>query len=241
MISVHTAGSSLVPQQPLNNIARGTLEALAGALGGCQSLDISCYDEPLSLPTENSSRVALATQYIIGTEAGACAVADPLGGSYFVEALTDGIEEKAVTLLKQIEEAGGMPEMIRTGKYQKALEAANYRKYSGIMNGSQPVIGVNHFQVPPEDDFQVPIHRNPPESAREHYESVVRMRRQRDNAKVRATLTELRRQAATKENLMPALIEATRAYATVGECVGVIRMAYGLSFDPFDMTQSPIQ
>lgn len=240
MMSVHTAGSSLVAQQPLNNIARGTIEALAAALGGCQALDICCYDEPLSLPTEISSRVALATQYIIAQEAGACAVADPLGGSYYVEALTDGIEQRATELLKQIEAEGGMPELIRTGKYQKALEAANYRKYSKIMDGTQPVIGVNQFQVPPEEDFQVPIHRNPPDSARRHAESVAQLRRERDNVKVRETLTELRKQAGTKINLMPALIEATRAYATVGECVGVIRQAYGLSYDPFDMTKSPI-
>ena len=240
MMSVHTAGSSLVAQQPLNNITRGTIEALAAALGGCQALDICCYDEPLSLPTEASSRVALATQYIIAQEAGVCAVTDPLGGSYYVEALTDGIEEKAFALLKEIEDAGGMPELIRTGKYQAALEAANYAKYSKVMDGSRPVIGVNHFVVPPEEDFQVPIHRNPPESARQHSAAVAKLRKDRDNAKVRETLIELRKQAATKANLMPALIEATRAYATVGECVGVIRQAYGLAYDPFGMTQSPI-
>lgn len=241
IMSCHTAGSSLTAQQPLNNIARGTIEALAAALGGCQALDISCYDEPLSLPTESASRVALATQYVIAYESGTCAVGDPLGGSYYLEWLCNRIEERANDLLSKIEDEGGMPELIRTGKYQQALEEANYRKYSQIMDGSRVLVGVNEFRIPPEQDDQIAIHRNPPESAEQHVKSVVRLRQERDNDLVRRTLSQLQEQARTQTNLMPALIEATRAYATVGECVGVIREAYGLPYDPFGLTTSPLK
>jgi len=233
--SVRTAGDSLYPQQPLNNIIRGTLETLSAVLAGVTAIEPCAYDEPLCEPTEESSRLALNTQHIIYHETGVCNTADPLGGSYYVEHLTSTLEKKANRMLKEVEDMGGLMAAYKNG-YTEALRTENALAHQkALENKEKIIVGVNEYTIPPEQDLQVKLHTTPPESSRKQVERIITLKKTRDNVKVKKALERLKEEAPLnrKINLIPAMIKATKSYATLGEIWGVIREANGYSFDPF--------
>ncbi|HCX89409.1 MAG: methylmalonyl-CoA mutase [Deltaproteobacteria bacterium CG12_big_fil_rev_8_21_14_0_65_43_10] len=238
---VHTAGSSLVPQQPLNNIIRITIEALVAILGGVQSLHCCSYDEPIALPSEESQRIALRTQQILAYETGVANTADPLGGSYFIENLTNKLEEEAVKIIKEIDEMGGMAEAMKKEWVDQKIDQAALQLQKEIENKERVIVGVNAFTTAPEDKTPGGVYRIPPETEREQIANVKSLKETRDRKKVKETIRRLREKAqmGEGENLIPSIIEALKAYATVGEIQGTIRAAYGLTYDPFDIMKSP--
>lgn len=232
---VHTAGVSLVPQQPLNNVVRIAYEALAAVLGGAQSLHCCSYNEPVSLPTEAAHRIAVRTQQILAYETGVASAADPLGGSYFIEALTDRLESEALEVLRRIEEQGGMYRAIETGWVEQELERAAYRYQKEVEGRERLIVGSNAFVIAPEEDSGEAVHPNPaPGEVRERREQVRQFRERRDTPSVRTALRRLREECdkGEKHNLIPTLIDVVRAGATLGETVGVMREAYGHEYDP---------
>ena len=227
-----TAGVSLTAQQPLNNIVRTAIEALAGVLGGTQSLHTNSYDEALALPTEDAVRIALRTQQIIAHETGVTNTVDPLGGSYFVEALTDQIEEQAYAYFAKIDELGGMVEAVKRNYPQREIADAAFELQAKIDDHEQVVVGVNRYTE--GDDGETPIHRIDPEMERKQIGRVQAVRARRDGAEVERRLAELRTMAATEANLMPTLVECARAHATEGEMVDALQHVWGA------YTESPV-
>jgi methylmalonyl-CoA mutase N-terminal domain/subunit len=221
-----TAGVSLTAQQPLNNIVRTAIEALAGVLGGTQSLHTNSFDEALALPTEQAVRVALRTQQIIAEETGVANTIDPLAGSYFLEALTDRLEEIAYEYFAKIDELGGMVEAIKTGFPQREIADAAFRYQQEVESGVRKVVGVNAYTE--GDDMQTPILRIDPESEREQIDRVRAVRERRDPERSRAALERLEHASRDpRENLMPHLLEAARAEATEGEMVLALQRVFG--------------
>src|SRR4051795_7737633 len=220
-----TAGVSLTAQQPLNNITRTAIEALAGVLGGTQSLHTNSYDEALALPTEEAVRIALRTQQVIAYETGVTNTIDPLGGSYFVESLTDELERQAYDYFRQIDELGGMVEAVKRNFPQREIANAAFDLQSEIDDGRRMVVGVNKFTE--GDDEQTPILHIDPALERKQVGRLQAVRARRDGAAVERTLAELRGQAATEANLMPALVECARAHATEGEMVEALQKVWG--------------
>ena len=210
---------SLTAQQPLNNIVRTATEALSAVLGGTQSLHTNSYDEALALPTEGAVRVALRTQQIIAHETGVTNTIDPLGGSYFVEALTDRMEEAAYEYFAKIDELGGMVEAIKQNYPQREIADASFRLQEEIERGERIVVGVNRYESPttPHTD----ILRIPPELERKQIGRVQAVRARRDGEAVEAALAELREAAAADRNLMEPLLDCARAHASEGEIVRV--------------------
>jgi methylmalonyl-CoA mutase N-terminal domain/subunit len=241
-IAVHTAGSSLTAQQPVNNVIRGTVEALAAVLGGGQGLDLSCYDEALCTPTEESAMVALRTQQILIHETGVTRVADPLGGSYYVEHLTGKIEEGIWALMREIDEMGGIVKAVETGWFSRVLEQSAVELYRDIDSGKRVVVGLNEYKIPPEQDNLLHIGKIHLAPGLEHIQRVRELKQTRNTKKVRAALEKLYAGGLDrKRNLMPPIIEATSAYATIGEINGTLRMAYGQPFDPYEMIEPPFR
>ncbi|MFH1624613.1 MAG: methylmalonyl-CoA mutase family protein [Pseudomonadota bacterium] len=238
---IHTAGSSLVPQQPLNNIVRISIEALAGVLGGVQSLHCCSYDEPIALPSEESQRIALRTQQILAYETGVANTADPLGGSYFIENLTSKLEKEALKVMEEIDEMGGMAEAMKKEWVDQRIDQAALQLQKEIENGERLIVGVNAFRTGPEEKTPGGVHRIRPETEEEQIASVRRLKETRDQNKVKEAIRRLREKAqmGDGENLIRPIIEALKVYATIGEIQGTIREAYGLSYDPFDMMKSP--
>jgi methylmalonyl-CoA mutase, N-terminal domain len=223
---VQTAGVSLTAQQPLNNIIRTTIEALAGVLGGGQSLHTNSYDEALALPTEDAVRIALRTQQIVAHESGVTATADPLGGSYFVEALTDELEAQAYAYFRRIDELGGMVAAVKQNYPQREIADAAYELQHRIDAGERTVVGVNRYVH--EDETPLPILRIDPALERKQVDRLQAARARRDGAAVEATLAALRADAAhERRNLMPALLACTRAHATEGEMVRALQDVWG--------------
>jgi methylmalonyl-CoA mutase, N-terminal domain len=227
-----TAGVSLTAQQPLNNVVRTSLEALAAVLGGTQSLHTNSFDEALALPTEEAVRVALRTQQIIALESGAPNTPDPLGGSWFVEKLTDEMEAAAYDYFARIDELGGMVEAIRRNFPQREIADAAFAYQRELDERRRIVVGVNDFTE--EDEPETPILRIDPALERKQVGRLQETRLSRDGAAVEAALAGLRRVAATEENLMPAIIEAARARATEGEMVAAMQEVFGT------YTESPV-
>ncbi|HEX7059117.1 MAG TPA: methylmalonyl-CoA mutase family protein [Solirubrobacterales bacterium] len=227
-----TAGVSLTAQQPLNNVVRTSLEALAAVLGGTQSLHTNSFDEALALPTEEAVRVALRTQQIIGLESGVVNTADPLGGSWFVEKLTDEMEEAAYGYFARIDELGGMVEAIRQNFPQREIAEASFAYQQELNERVRIVVGVNDFTH--EDEEPTPILRIDPALERKQVERLQATRAGRDAAAVEGTLAELKRAAATEENLMPPIIAAARARATEGEMIAAMQEVFGT------YTESPV-
>ncbi len=227
-----TAGVSLTAQQPLNNIVRTAIEALAGVLGGTQSLHTNSYDEALALPTEDAVRIALRTQQIIAHETGVTNTTDPLGGSYFVEALTDRMEEQAYAYFAKIDELGGMVDAVKLNYPQREIADAAFELQEKIDDHDQVVVGVNRYTE--GDDGETPIHRIDPEMERKQIARVQAVRARRDGAAVERKLAELRAAASTEANLMPTLIECARAHATEGEMVDALQHVWGA------YTESPV-
>jgi methylmalonyl-CoA mutase, N-terminal domain len=227
-----TAGVSLTAQQPLNNVVRTSLEALAAVLGGTQSLHTNSFDEALALPTEEAVRVALRTQQIIAFESGAPNTPDPLGGSWFVEKLTDEMERAAYEYFARIDELGGMVEAIRRDFPQREIADAAFTYQRELDERKRIVIGVNDFTQ--EDEAETPILRIDPALERKQVDRLQSTRARRDGAAVEKSLAELKRAAATEENLMPAIVEAARARATEGEMVSAMQEVFGT------YTESPV-
>ncbi|HCX91034.1 MAG: methylmalonyl-CoA mutase [Deltaproteobacteria bacterium CG12_big_fil_rev_8_21_14_0_65_43_10] len=238
---VHTAGCSLVPQQPMNNVIRVAYEALAAVLGGVQSLHCCSYDEPIAIPTEESHRLALRTQQILACETGVANVADPLAGSYYLESLTNRIEEEATMILKKIDDMGGMIVAIEKGWIDQEMEKAAYQYQKEVESKERIIVGVNEFTVPPEEDVQGDYHKTPSEVSEKREAALKELRETRDNDVVRKGLKRLNEAAEKKqrENLLPFIIEAVNAYATTGEILGTIRMGFGYTYDPFEVLSHP--
>lgn len=238
--SVHTAGCSLVSAQPLNNIVRVAYQAMAAALAGAQAMDLCGYDEAVNIPSEEAGILSLRTQQILACETGITSVADPLGGSYYVESLTNRLEEEAGKILREIEDMGGIVQAIKTEWVDRLIdrEALNHQKE--VETGQRIVVGQNAFTM---DEAQTlgDYHRTRPQSEAEQIANVTRLKRTRDSRPVKEALDNLRRRAEAGErvNLMPEVIEAVRAYATVGEIAGAIRQAYGFRYDPFGEVEAP--
>jgi methylmalonyl-CoA mutase, N-terminal domain len=220
-----TAGVSLTAQQPLNNIVRTAIEALAGVLGGTQSLHTNSYDEALALPTEEAVRIALRTQQIIAHETGVANTPDPLGGSYFVEALTNRMEEAAYEYFRRIDELGGMVEAVKRNFPQREIANASFDLQCEIDDGERIVVGVNKFTE--GDDEQTPILHIDPTLERKQLERLRTVRARRDGAAVEQTLADLRATAAGEANLMPLLVEAARVHASEGEIVEALQVVWG--------------
>jgi len=238
MLRFHTqtAGCSLTEQQPLNNVIRVTIQALAAVLGGTQSLHTNSYDEALALPTEEAVRLALRTQQIIAYESGVADTIDPLAGSYFVESLTNRIEEQALKYIKKIEEMGegsmlkGVLRGIKEGFFQREIAQAAYTYQRQVESGEQVIVGVNKFVISEEDKPN--ILRVDPEVERRQVERTKRIKRERDNRLVERRLDELSEAVRAKENAMPYILEAVKAYASVGEIMDVFRRIYGSYQEP---------
>jgi methylmalonyl-CoA mutase, N-terminal domain len=221
-----TAGVSLTAQQPLNNIVRTAIEALAGVLGGTQSLHTNSYDEALALPTEDAVRIALRTQQIIAHETGVANTADPLGGSYFVEALTDKMEAKAYEYFAKIDELGGMVAAVKRSYPQREIADASFELQTEIDEGRRVVVGVNKFTE--GDDEQTPLLKIDPALERKQIDRVQAVRARRDGAAVEQSLTTIREAAAQDgANLMEPLLTAARAEATEGEIVDALQTVFG--------------
>jgi methylmalonyl-CoA mutase N-terminal domain/subunit len=221
-----TAGVSLTAQQPLNNITRTAIEALAGVLGGTQSLHTNSYDEALALPTEDAVRIALRTQQIIAHETGVANTIDPLGGSYFVEALTDEIEAQAREYFAKIDELGGMVQAVKQSYPQREIADASFRLQCEIDAGRRIVVGVNSFTE--GDDDQTPLLRIDPALERKQIDRLSTVRACRDAAAVETSLAALKGGAATERvNLMPLLLDCARASASEGEIVQALQAVWG--------------
>jgi methylmalonyl-CoA mutase N-terminal domain/subunit len=227
-----TAGVSLTAQQPLNNVVRTSIEALAAVLGGTQSLHTNSFDEALALPTEEAVRVALRTQQVIAFESGAPNTPDPLGGSWFVEKLTDEMEAAAYDYFARIDELGGMVEAIRSNFPQREIADAAFTYQHELDERSRIVVGVNDFVQ--EDEDPTPILRIDPSLERKQVDRLATTRARRDAGAVESSLAELKRAAATEENLMPAIIAAARVRATEGEMISAMQEVFGT------YTESPV-
>ncbi len=224
---VQTAGSSLTAQSIDNNVVRTTIQALSAVLGGAQSLHTNARDEALALPTEESARLALRTQQILAHESGVTDTPDPLAGSYFVESLTTQIEGAAQGYLDEIEAMGGTLAAIEGGFQQRQIQESAYLVQQAIERGNQVVVGVNKFRDDSALSVAPAIQRIDPEGERRQIERVCRVRAERDPAAWERSLRRLEENAQAEENLMPALIEAVGAYATVGEISDRLRTAWG--------------
>jgi methylmalonyl-CoA mutase, N-terminal domain len=220
-----TAGSSLTAQQPENNLVRVALQALGAVLGGCQSLHANALDEALALPTEESALLALRTQQIIAQETGVVNTVDPVGGSYAIEKLTSEIEAGAEEYISKIDAMGGVLRAIETGYVQLEVQKAAYEYQQAVESGEQVVVGVNRFKA--EEELGIPTLQIDADTERAQVARLNALRARRDSAKAKTALDEVERRARGNENLMPAILDAVEAYATVGEISDALRRAFG--------------
>jgi methylmalonyl-CoA mutase N-terminal domain/subunit len=225
-----TAGVSLTAQQPLNNVARVAIQALAAVLGGTQSLHTNSMDETLALPTEEAATVALRTQQIIAYETGVTNVVDPFAGSYFLEALTDKVEEEAMAYIRRIDEMGGIIQAVERGFPQKEIADSAYRFQMQVEAGQRTIVGVNRFGG--DEEVSIPVLKIDPEIERRQIERVRAVRAKRDAAKWEKAVGALRDACMSDRNLVPYVLDAVRAYATLGEISDVFREAYGVYREP---------
>ncbi|MEA3475444.1 MAG: methylmalonyl-CoA mutase family protein [Candidatus Cloacimonadota bacterium] len=220
-----TGGSTLTAQQPDNNIARVTIQTLAAVLGGTQSLHTNSRDEALALPSEDSVRIALRTQQIVAYESGVCNTIDPLAGSYFIESITNQIEEKAMEYISQIDELGGMVEAIEKGYVQKQIQDSAYKYQKQIENEERIIVGLNKFVTEAEPCRS--ILKVDESFERLQVEKLKKVKQERDNHKVEMALKKIRATAKSSDNLMPVILEAVKVYATLGEICDVLREEFG--------------
>jgi methylmalonyl-CoA mutase, N-terminal domain len=227
MLRFHTqtAGSTLTAQQPENNIVRTAIQAMSAVLGGTQSLHTNSYDEALGLPTEQAARIALRTQQIVAYESGVPNTIDPLAGSYFIESLTNEIEKRACDYLEKIDALGGMLKAIERGFVQQEIQNAAYEYQRSVESGDSTVVGVNRFTQ--ENEGEVPIQHIDESLERKQVERVRAIRSKRDPAKWRRGIEEIRNAARSGDNLMPKILDAVEAYATVGEISDAMRGVFG--------------
>ena len=220
-----TGGSTLTAQQPNNNIVRVAIQTLAAVLGGTQSLHTNSRDEALGLPTEKSVQIALRTQQIVAEESGVTNTVDPLAGSYYIENLTNQIEEKVFEYLDKIEDLGGMGQAIEKGYIQKQIQDSAYKYQREIEEQERVVVGMNKYQTeeePPDDILQVD-----PKLREQQMEKLEKLKNERNQQKVAKSLQKLQQAAASDENLMPYILESVRHYATLGEICDILRKEFG--------------
>ena len=220
-----TAGSALTAQQPENNIIRTTVAALAAVLGGAHSLNVSSFDEALAIPTQKSAHIALATQQILAYETGVPDVVDPLGGSYYVETLTDRIEKEIQDYLTQVENQGGLLKAIESGRVRRDMAQSAYTKQKEIDSGQRIVVGVNKFVSREKPSYQ--IHRADPSVGKEMVERIKTLRQGRDSVAVQRSLEKLKEAARSNENIVPYIIDAVESYATVGDITSALVSVFG--------------
>ena len=220
-----TAGVSLTAQEPENNIVRVTLQGLAAVLGGTQSLHTNSFDEALCLPTEKAVKIALRSQQIIAHESGVTETVDPLAGSYYVEWLTNKMEEEAENYFEQIEELGGVIPAIRANFFQKEIANASYKYQQEVENGEKVIVAVNRFQQ--EEQSTIPLLKIDEEVAAEQSKKLNNIKKKRDNTKIKEELEKLQNAARGTENLMPYIIDAIRVYASIGEVINALKEVFG--------------
>lgn len=227
MLRFHTqtGGSTLTAQQPDNNVVRVAMQTLAAVLGGTQSLHTNSRDEALALPSEDSVRIALRTQQIVAYESGVADTIDPLAGSYYIESLTDEIEKKAAEYIRKIDELGGAAKAVERGFIQQEIQESAYKYQKEIEKGERIVVGMNKFQI--EESAPKGLLRVDPVVGELQKQKIANLKEQRNNQKVEETLAALEKAASGEENLMPYILEAVRAYATLGEICGVLREVFG--------------
>jgi methylmalonyl-CoA mutase, N-terminal domain len=227
MLRFHTqtGGSTLTAQQPLNNISRVTVQTLAAVLGGTQSLHTNGYDEALSLPTEEAARTALRTQQIIAFESGVADTADPLAGSYFIEAFTAEVEEKAKQLIEKISAMGGSVAAIEQGFMQDEIARSAYEYQRQIESGAKIIVGVNKFDI--ADERETPVFKIDDSIRETQIKKLALVKENRNETTVSACLQTIKRRAVDNENLMPAVIDAVENYCTLGEISDVLREVFG--------------
>lgn len=241
---VHTAGCSLVPQQPLNNVVRAAYESMAAALAGVQSISCCAYDEPIALPTKESAQLAMRTQQIIAYETGIAKVSDPLGGSYYLEELTDRMEQEINEVMRDIEQRGGMREAIESGWLKNHMNERSIEEQRRVEKGERVIVGTNKFTSSAEEKLSektpLGVERVSLDMEAEISQEVSRIKRERDQNKARQMIDELKQGIAKgeKENLIPYIMECLKADLTVGEIMGTIRQGYGYSYDPLGLLQS---
>jgi methylmalonyl-CoA mutase N-terminal domain/subunit len=226
-----TAGCSLTAQQPENNIVRTAFQALAAVLGGTQSLHTNSMDETWALPTEKAVLIALRTQQLIAEETGVANTIDPLGGSYFVEALTNELEKQAYEYFRKIDALGGMVRAIEHGFPQREIADAAYRFQKQVEDGRRTVVGVNKHVLEGEK-LEIPLLRIDPTVEQEQHQRLADLRRKRDNAKVKRSLADLKAACAGRDNVMYPIMTAVRAYATLGEICGTMKEVFGTYEEP---------
>jgi len=233
MLRFHTqtAGCSLTAQQPENNIVRTALEALAGVLGGTQSLHTNSMDETLALPSDKAAKIALRTQQIIAHEVGVTNTIDPLAGSYFVEALTTRMEEEAERYFEKIDMLGGVIPAIEEGFFQREIAEAAYRYQREVDKKEKIIVGVNEY-VEDEEEIEIPILTITPEVEAKQKKRLAEVKQGRNEGDVRRTVSELQQAAENGSNLMPCLLNATRAYVTLGEMCGALAVHFGMYEEP---------
>ena len=241
LIAVHTSGRTMTYQQPLNNIARCAIQTLAGAIGGCTALDNATLDNAHAEPSELAARMSLNTQHIVACETGVTDVVDPLAGSYFVECLTNKVEEEGYKVLDAIEKMGGMIAAIRKGYIHDMLMEESNKKFREVDTKERLIVGVNHLAIPENEDFEIPIKEVHADDCEKIAKRMEEWKKTRDIPAVTDRLGQLYADAKKGDrfNLMPAIIEAVKVYATAGEISGVIRLARGLSYDPLNVITCP--
>jgi methylmalonyl-CoA mutase N-terminal domain/subunit len=220
-----TSGRPLTAQQPLNNVARITLQALAQILGGCEQTRTASFDEALGIPTQEAARTSIRTNQIIAYETGIPYTVDPLGGSYYVESLTKEFERQIEATIRQVDEMGGALEATKKGFFQKALAQGAYREQCAVERGDQVIVGVNRFQS--DEPQPVPVFKVDPTIAERQFAKLKAVREKRDAAVVKATLARLRQDCASGANVMPAVLACVKAYVTIGEIGQVWREVFG--------------
>lgn len=229
-------------QQPLNNIVRCAIQTLAGAMVGCTAIDNATLDNAYAEPSPLAALMSLNTQHIVAVETGAADVVDPLAGSYFVERLTSEVEAAGYRILAEIDARGGLVAAIESGYIEKMLNEEANKKFRELDSKERLVVGVNHLAIPPEEEpFKIPVREVEASDSEAIAERMAAWKRTRDMAQVEASVRRLYADAGKGDrfNLMPAIIDAVKAYASAGEIIGTIRVARGLKYDPFDMIRCP--
>jgi methylmalonyl-CoA mutase N-terminal domain/subunit len=241
LIAVHTSGRTMTYQQPLNNIVRCAIQTLSGAIAGCTAIDNACFDNAHAEPSPLAARMSLNTQHIVASETGVTDVVDPLAGSYFIEHLTSEIEAEAYKIWQEIKDLGGMVAAIQKGYIQDMLKESARKKQREIENKERLIVGVNELAIPPEEDFDIPIQEVQGADSENIARKMAAWKKTRDLPLIQKKVAQLFTDATKGDphNLMPAIIEAVKAYATAAEIIGVIRKARGLSYDPLDTIDCP--
>jgi methylmalonyl-CoA mutase N-terminal domain/subunit len=243
LIAVHTSGRTMTYQQPLNNIVRCAIQTLAGAISGCTALDNACLDNAHAEPSPLAARMSLNTQYIVADETGVTDVVDPLAGSYFVEYLTNAIEEEAYKIFNKIEEKGGIITALKGGYISEMLKESALQKHKEVNDKDRLIVGVNDRVIPPEEDFDIPIQEVQASDSEKIAKRMEEWKKTRNMSLLQERLAQLNTDAKKEDkyNLMPSIIGAVKAYATAGEIIGVIRQARGLNYDTFNMIACPFK